>query len=93
MSLIALILLTLAAWLGIKLLIRLHALFKIYKGVKSQFQRQFNAQPQQAKRSDPKRMVKCQTCDVYIPESDAIQQYGKKFCSQTHAETFNTKNH
>lgn len=33
------------------------------------------------------KMVKCETCHLHIPESDALQKNGQFFCSQEHLES------
>ncbi len=34
----------------------------------------------------PERMVSCATCGVHLPESEAIGQRGRHFCSPAHRD-------
>lgn len=37
-----------------------------------------------AKNNGNSKIVACSVCDVHIPESEAIFQHGKVFCSKEH---------
>ena len=36
--------------------------------------------------SDPRPMVRCSHCQVHLPQTQALQEDGKWFCSQAHLE-------
>jgi uncharacterized protein len=36
-------------------------------------------------------MVRCEQCQLYVPEADAISQGGKHFCSLEHAKRHMTR--
>lgn len=69
-----LILILTAAWLGLKVFLRIRA---ITKNLNSSAPGQ--AHPKQ-------KMVKCSKCQLYLQESDAIIINGQPYCSQAHAE-------
>lgn len=42
---------------------------------------------QQRKQASPKNMVRCATCGLHVPESEAIMLNHKPYCSKEHART------
>lgn len=40
----------------------------------------------QTKKTDPKRMVQCHHCKVYLPENEALIDKGNSFCCREHRE-------
>ncbi len=36
---------------------------------------------------DQQNMVKCESCQVHIPENEALQKDGKFYCSQAHLDS------
>lgn len=43
--------------------------------------------PSSSQQNNDNKMVKCETCHLHIPESDALQKNGQFFCSQEHLES------
>ena len=69
-SLIKLILVMLLGWIG----------FTLFKKI-------INPTKSNKVGSDPgQKMVACAVCDTHIPESEAIIQNGKTYCSKEHSE-------
>lgn len=46
------------------------------------------ARQTQPKQDAQKAMVKCAQCQLYVIDSDAINQHGQYFCSPEHAAAF-----
>lgn len=46
----------------------------------------------QTKKTDPKRMVRCHYCKVFLPENEALTERGHQFCCHEHRELAR-KNH
>ncbi len=44
-------------------------------------------------RIDFNRMVQCAHCGIYTPEADATLHGGRYYCSQSHADADNGKQH
>lgn len=72
MSLIRLIVIALIVYLVIQI-------FKRWAANKKR-----NASPSMDKQ---KNMVKCDVCQLHIPEEDALQRDNKYFCSQAHLDS------
>lgn len=80
LKLVTIIFLTLFIWLVFRLFI---GIFKVVSFVRSGMQAPFNkqqAQPQQT------TMVKCNTCNLYILDTEALSRNGVYFCSPEHVK-------
>lgn len=40
----------------------------------------------QIKKADPKRMVRCRYCQIFLPENEALSEKGDSFCCREHRE-------
>ena len=69
-----LFLVLIAAWLGLKVFLRIRAITKASTSRASGHARR------------KQKMVKCSKCQLYLQESDAIIINGQPYCSQAHAE-------
>jgi uncharacterized protein len=48
--------------------------------------RQANGRQQAAEQAQPERMVRCQNCQVHLPEHQAIQSGQRWYCSREHLD-------
>ena len=60
---------------------------KLESKLKEAFKAQGQHSPQQQQKPS-ERMVKCQYCNTYIPQSTALEHNTLNFCSQEHRKLF-----
>ena len=75
MGLIRLIVILLAAWL----------VWKLYKGYKA---RQLASRKTKTRTLPRGKMVKCEYCEVHLPEANAVSHEELWFCNQQHRAKF-----
>ncbi len=74
MGLFRLLAILFVAWL-------IYALIKRYVA-----QKQIRTRKKTPKNRSVEKMVRCQTCQLHIPEQEAICKDGRYYCSQAHLE-------
>lgn len=54
--------------------------YLIYKG----FKRKSPGRESEPGPKEPERMVSCAHCGVHLPESEALEREGRRYCSEEH---------
>lgn len=80
LKLITIIFLTLFIWLVFRIVA---GVFKVLLFIRSGMQTPFKQQPP---KSQQNTMVKCNTCSLYILDSEALSRNGVYFCSAEHIQ-------
>ena len=69
--------------MGIRLLLIIFALWALYSIVRRYLVRARKT-PVNRRKNVAENMVKCEVCDTYLPEHEALSQNGMFFCSKAH---------